>query len=89
MNRIFGGAIIPTLTTLLLLSFAVGLALAAFGIDPIDLWSNFWQTLENVWHYAGDFIQWGIKYAILGAVVVLPVWLIYRLLRAVTSPKKN
>jgi len=89
MDKIFGGAIVPTLMKLLLLSFVVGLAFAAFGIDPVNLWSDFWDTVQNAWRYAGDFIQWGIKYAILGAVVVLPVWLIYRLLRAVTAPKKS
>ena len=89
MDKIFGGSVVGTLLRLLALSFVVGLAFAAFGIDPVDLWSDFWHTFENAWRYAGDFGQWGIKYAILGAVVVLPLWLIYRVLRAVTSPKKS
>ena len=89
MDKIFGGPIIPTLLKLVLLSLVVGLVFATFGIDPLDLWRNFGETFQRAWEFAGDAIQWGFKYAILGAVVVLPVWLIYRLLRAVTSPKKS
>ncbi|MBI1212684.1 MAG: hypothetical protein GC190_14560 [Alphaproteobacteria bacterium] len=89
MDKIFGGPIVPTLLRLLILSFFVGLAFAAFGIDPLDLWSDFWQTFQDAWRYAGDFINWGFKYAVLGAIVVLPLWIIYRLLRAISSPKKS
>ena len=89
MDKIFGGPVVPTLLKLLLLSFFVGLAFAIFGIDPTNLWSNFWETVQEAWRYAGDFIQWGIKYAILGAIVVLPLWIIYRLLKSFGAPNKS
>ena len=89
MDRIFGGSPIPVLLRLLLLSFVVGLALWIFGIDPMDLWRNFGETIRAVWENIGDFAQWAIKYVALGAVVVLPLWIIYRVLRAVTSAKKS
>lgn len=89
MDRIFGGPIIPTLLKLVLLSFVVGLVFAILGIDPLDLWRNFGDTIQRMWELLGDTVQWGFKYAILGAVVVLPVWIIYRLLRAVAAPKKG
>jgi hypothetical protein len=89
MDKIFGGPVVPTLMRLLLLSFFVGLAFALFGIDPMNLWSDFWDTFQEAWRHVGDFVQWGVKYAILGAIVVLPLWVIYRLLRAISSPKKN
>jgi hypothetical protein len=89
MDKFFGGSPVSILLKLLVLSFFVGLAFAIFGIDPVDLWTNFWETVQNAWRYAGDFIQWGFKYAILGAVVVLPLWLIYRLLRFISPQKKS
>ena len=89
MDRIFGGSPIPVLLRLLLLSFVVGLALWIFGIDPIDLWRNFGETFRLAWENIGDFAQWAIKYAALGAVVVLPLWIIYRILRAMTSSTKS
>jgi hypothetical protein len=89
MEKIFGGPVVPTLMKLLLLSFFVGLTFAAFGIDPINLWTNFWDTVREAWYHVGDFISWGVKYAILGAIVVLPLWIVYRLLKAISAPKKS
>ena len=89
MDKIFGGSIVGTLLKLVLLSFIVGLTFAIFGIDPMDLWRNFGETVQRTWAFAGDAIQWGSKYAILGAIVVLPMWILYRLVRAVTMPKKG
>jgi len=89
MDKIFGGPIIPTLFKLAILSFIVGLALFLFGIDPIDLWKNFGQTIREAWSRALDFIDWAMKYAVLGAIVVLPIWIIYRLMVYLTAPKKS
>jgi hypothetical protein len=89
MEKIFGGSPIPVLLRLLLLSFVVGIGLWIFGIDPMDLWRNFGETVRAVWENIGDFARWGIKYVALGAIVVLPLWIIYRLLKAIGAPKKS
>jgi hypothetical protein len=89
MDRIFGGSPIPVLLRLLALSFVVGLVLWIFGIDPMDLWRNFGETVRAVWENMGDFARWAIKYVALGAIVVLPLWIIFRVLRVMTSPKKS
>ena len=89
MDKIFGGSIVTTLLTLVFLSFVVGLLFAMFGIDPIDLWRNFGETFQRVWQFFGDTIQWGFKYAVVGAIVVLPLWILYRLLLAFTTQKKS
>lgn len=87
MEKIFGGAIVPTLFKLALLSFIVGLVFALFGIDPVDLWREFGATIERVWVMVFDALSWGWKYAVLGAIVVLPLWIIYRLVLVVSKPK--
>jgi hypothetical protein len=89
MDKIFGGAVIPTLFKLALLSFIVGLVFAMFGIDPVDLWKEFGSTVEQAWRLVFDAIGWGWSYAVLGAIVVLPVWIIYRLMLAATSNRKG
>lgn len=89
MDRIFGGSPIPVLIRLTLLSFVVGLALWIFGIDPMDLWYNFGETVRAVWENMGDFARWAVKYVALGAIVVLPLWIIFRLLRMFTTPNKG
>jgi len=79
MDKIFGGPVVPTLVKLALLSFVVGLVLFLLGIDPIDLWRNFGQTIRDIWARVIDTLDWAAQYAILGAIVVLPIWIIYRL----------
>jgi hypothetical protein len=89
MEKILGGSPVPVLLRLLLLSFVVGLVLYIFGIEPMDLWYNFGETVRAVWENIGDFARWGVKYVALGAVVVVPLWIIFRVLRVATSPKKT
>lgn len=87
MDKIFGGPIVPTLFRLALLSFIVGLVFAIFGIDPVDLWREFGTTIERAWALVFDAVIWGWRYAVLGAIVVLPVWIIYRLVMVLGKPK--
>ena len=87
MDKIFGGAIVPTLFRLALLSFFVGLVFAIFGIDPLDLWKEFGATIERAWTLVFDALTWGWRYAVLGAIVVLPLWIIYRLVMFASKPK--
>lgn len=79
MDRIFGGPVFATLFKLALLSLAVGLVFAAFGIDPMDLWRDFGSTIRQAWTLALDAVTWSWPYAALGAIVVLPLWLLYRI----------
>ena len=87
MDKIFGGPIVPTLFRLAMLSFIVGLVLFFLGIDPVDLWRNFGQTIRDIWAIVVDAVDWASRYAILGAIVVLPIWIVYRLVLYVTQAK--
>ena len=89
MERMFGGPIIPTLLRLAILSFVVGLTLYFLGIDPVDLWRNFGKTIRETWSIVIDALDWASGYAILGAIVVVPIWVIYRLVLYFTQPKSQ
>ena len=69
MDRIFGGAVVPTLFKLALLSVLVGLIFAVFGIDPMNLWRDFGATIRDAWTLAFDAVNWSWQYAALGAIV--------------------
>ena len=87
MDKILGGSPISVLTRLLVLSFFVGIMLWVFGIDPVNLWYNFGETVREVWENIGDFARWAIKYVALGAIVVVPLWIIFRVLKVFSAPK--
>lgn len=89
MDRIFGGPVVPTLFKLAMLSIIVGLVFAVFGINPMDLWLNFGDTIRQAWTMAFDAINWSWQYAALGAIVVLPLWIIFRLLSAIGGKPKG
>ena len=89
MDKIFGGAVVPTLLKLAAVSVIVGLVFAAFGIDPMNLWRDFGATIRDAWVLALDAVNWSWQYAALGAIVVLPLWIIYRIIIAIGGRPKG
>lgn len=87
INQIFGGPVLPTLFKLAVASVVVGVLLAFFGIQPIDLWRNFIDTVAHIWHMGFDAIDWSVRYILLGAVVVIPIWLAVRVFTYLTERK--
>lgn len=75
------------LVVLFFLCVAVGVLLAFFNIDPAYLWVDFFATVADAWHsfFGGlaDFVINALKYFLLGAVIILPIWAVWHVLRAV------
>ncbi len=75
------------LVILFFLCVLVGLLLAFFNVDPADLWVDFFATVGEAWNsfFGGffDLVGNALKYFILGAVVIVPIWAIWHVLRAV------
>ncbi len=71
-----------TVVKLVVASLCVGLLLAYFNADPLDLlyWAR--DQVTTVLGDATGWLQWAIKYIFIGAVVVVPIWLINYLWRA-------
>jgi H+/gluconate symporter-like permease len=61
---------------LLVVSLLVGLALDYFDISPADLIHDIPETVGRILDKLLQFINWGGKYILLGAIVVVPVWII-------------
>ena len=79
-----GGAVhglVSTVVKLALVCLGVGLVLAFFDIDPVGLMRNFPQAIQSVFAVVAEMIRWAVPYILLGAVVVVPIWLIFFLLR--------
>ena len=65
-----------TLIKVLLASFVIGVLLAFFNIDPTELLENFGETIQSIFEIVARVIEWAVKYVLLGAVLVVPIWLI-------------
>lgn len=64
---------------LLVASLVVGLALDFFDVSPADLIHDIPQTIGRVYDLAVGVIEWGGRYILLGAIIVVPVWLVLNL----------
>jgi Family of unknown function (DUF6460) len=82
VNRFFGGSPLAVLGKLILLSILIGVVLSAIGLDQWNIVASLRRLIVNVWNMGFDAVRWVWQYFLLGAVIVIPVWLILRLVRA-------
>jgi len=82
VQRFFGGPPLAVIGRLILLSILVGVILAAIGLDPWNILESVRRLIERVWNMGFDAVRWLWRYFLLGAVIVVPIWLLVRLAKA-------
>ena len=82
VNRFLGGDPLSVLFRLILLSILIGVVLSAFGLDPFNIVESILRLIRRIWEMGFDAIAWVWRYFLLGAAIVIPVWLIMRLAKA-------
>ena len=82
VNRFLGGPPLAVLGKLILLSILIGVVLSALGLDPLNIVQSITRLFRDIWNMGFDAIKWLWQYFLLGAVIVIPIWLILRLVRA-------
>lgn len=70
-----------TVVKLVVISLLVGMALALFDITPQSLLENLGSTVIEIYRLVLRFFRWALEYILIGAVVVLPIWLVLYLVR--------
>lgn len=81
LSRFFGGAPGPVLLRLTVLSLVVGIVLSALNLHPMQLVRQFFNLLERIYLMGFDAIGWAVEYFLLGAIVVVPLWLFSRFMK--------
>jgi hypothetical protein len=82
INRFLGGSPLAVLGKLVLLSILIGVVLSALGLDPWNIVASVQRLLRDIWNMGFDAVRWLWQYFLLGAVLVIPIWIILRLVRA-------
>ena len=82
VSRFFGGAPLAVLARLILLCILVGVILHALGFDPGNIIDSIRRMVRAVWDMGFDAVRWVWRYFLLGAIIVIPIWLILRFMRA-------
>lgn len=75
------GQFLKTVFTLVVLSLVVGLILATLGINPAELPEMAGSAIGQAVRLALHVLDWGWRYIVLGASVVVPAWLLLYLFR--------
>ena len=79
LYRFLGGTPLTVAFRLVLLSILVGVVLAAIGFDPWNIVNSIRLLFQRIWDLGFDAINGLWRYFLLGAVIVIPIWLLSRL----------
>lgn len=82
LSRFLGGSPVSVLLRLVILCLVVGVILAALGLDPANLLASFRRLAETIFSLGFDTIERLWRYFLLGAVIVIPLWLLTRIFRS-------
>lgn len=74
-----------TIVKLILACLIVGLVLSTLDVDPRNILQSGQDAIEWLIEVGGEFFGWAVTYILIGAVVVIPIWVILYLLKAARS----
>lgn len=82
LTRFLGDTPLRVLLKLVVVSFLVGLVMSAFGWTPWDILYGVRGFFERIWTMGFATLDRFLGYMLLGAAVVVPVFVVIRLLRS-------
>ena len=82
LYRFLGGSPLAVAFRLILLSVLVGVVLSAIGFDPWNIVKSIKALFQWIRDLGFDAVNWMWRYFLLGAVIVIPVWLLSRMFGA-------
>ncbi|MFM7084224.1 MAG: DUF6460 domain-containing protein [Hyphomicrobium sp.] len=84
-KTILGGRPLSILFRLILTSIVVGIVLDTLGINLRNFFYRFHELLRFVYDLGLDAVHWVFDYFLLGAILVVPLWILSRLLKIFPS----
>jgi hypothetical protein len=86
MNDNNRSSTVSTVLQLVVWSVVVGVVLSALGITPFNLFDRLGIIVRRISDLGFGAFHWAFQYFLLGAVIVVPVWLIMTVLRGRNRP---
>jgi uncharacterized oligopeptide transporter (OPT) family protein len=84
-----GGSPLGVLIRLALLSIVVGVVLSALGITPDNFFYQIRVLLQRIYDLGFGAFQSVVEYLVLGAMVVVPIWLVARLIKSLRRSRET
>jgi Family of unknown function (DUF6460) len=86
LTRFLGGTPAAVLTKLTFLSLIVGALFMWLDVRPADIFAAFLRIAHRIWALGFDALREAGDYLLAGALIVVPLWLAYRIL-AMRGPR--
>jgi Family of unknown function (DUF6460) len=86
LTRFLGGTPAGVATKLVFLSLIVGALLMWLDVRPVDIFNWAQWVVHRIWGLGFDAVRLAGDYLLAGAIIVVPLWLAYRLL-AMRGPR--
>jgi len=80
VNRLLGDTPGRTILKLIVVSLVVGFVMALFNLDPWDIFYSIRRFVLDLWHSGFAALGSVGNYLVLGATIVIPVFIILRIL---------
>ncbi|TVR09338.1 MAG: integrase [Salinarimonadaceae bacterium] len=80
-HRFFGGSPGSVIVKLLFLSLLVGAFMAMLGLTPMGLVDSVVDMFGALWNLGFGAFETVGKWLLYGAIIVIPIWIIARLMR--------
>jgi hypothetical protein len=80
LTKFLGDTPLRVFLKLLVVSFLVGVVMSAFGWSPLDVLDWVRDTLLRIWNLGFATVDRFFGYLLLGAAIVIPAFVILRLL---------
>ena len=81
MTSFLGGSPLSVALRLLVISLLVGVVLSWLDLRPAELFNNLVYLLESAWLSVFGSLNRTIDYVLMGAAIVVPIFLISRFLK--------
>lgn len=88
-NTLLGGNPLGVLIRLVLISLVVGIVLSALGITPQNLFYHLDILARRLYDLGFGVFENILGYIVLGALVVVPIWLVARFFGVLSTRKSH
>ena len=75
------GTVFWTALKLVIVSVIVGYLMHFFGVEPQDGFDFLAEAIQGSFRVAFDSLHGAVQYLLIGAAVVIPIWLVFLLVK--------
>ena len=80
LDKVGGNGVVAVILRLAVISLIVGVVLSALGINATNLFSSLSLFARRIYSLGFGAVDWIVQYLLVGAMVVVPIWLVARIL---------